>query len=92
MLTDSSCDKNIKFCKHFSITPKVFKKYADIDIKWTIKKKGYQIMGINITHTMSNSNFENKNELRETAKRILEKKGTSSEATQKILEKSALFF
>ena len=38
--------------------------------------------------TMSNSHFENKNELRETAKRILEKKGTSSEATQKILEKS----
>lgn len=45
-------------------------------------------MGLNITHTMNNSQFENRENLRNTARNILNKGGASSEATQKIIEKT----
>lgn len=45
-------------------------------------------MGLNITHTMNNMNFENRESLRNTAKEILNKQGASTEATNSILEKT----
>ena len=45
-------------------------------------------MGINITHTMDLLQFENKENLRNTAKNILNKNGASEEAAQKIVEKT----
>ena len=44
-------------------------------------------MSINITH-MGNSHFENRENLRNAAKNILNKHGASSETTQKIIESS----
>lgn len=45
-------------------------------------------MGINITHTMDLFQFENKENLRNTARYILNKNGASEEASQKIVEKT----
>lgn len=45
-------------------------------------------MGLNITHTMNNSQFENRENLRNAAKKILNKQSASAEATQKIIEKT----
>lgn len=45
-------------------------------------------MGINITHTMDLLQFENKENLRNTAKNILNKNGVSEETAQKIVEKT----
>ena len=45
-------------------------------------------MGLNITQTMAGFQFENKENLRNAAKNILENKGASQEATQKIIEKT----
>ena len=45
-------------------------------------------MGINITHTMDLFQFENKENLRNTARYILNKNGASEEASQKIIEKT----
>lgn len=47
-------------------------------------------MGINITHTMNNSfqQFENRENLRNTAKNILNKQNASSETVQKIVDKT----
>ena len=45
-------------------------------------------MSINITHTMNNFNFENRENLRHTAKDILNKQGASQESMQKILDNS----
>ena len=45
-------------------------------------------MGLNITHTMNNSQFENRENLRNTAKQILNKQAASAEATQKIIEQT----
>ncbi len=45
-------------------------------------------MGINITHTMDLFQFENKENLRNTAKNILNKNGASEETAQKIVEKT----
>ncbi|MBE7703701.1 MAG: hypothetical protein E7Z89_06600 [Cyanobacteria bacterium SIG28] len=45
-------------------------------------------MGLNITQTMTGFQFENKENLRNAAKNILENKGASQEATQKIIEKT----
>lgn len=45
-------------------------------------------MGINITHTMNNSQFENRETLRNTAKEILNKNNASKESIQKIVDKT----
>lgn len=45
-------------------------------------------MGINITHTMSSFQFENRENLRNTAKNILNKQGTSAETVHKIIEQT----
>ena len=45
-------------------------------------------MGLNITHTMYSFQFENRENLRNAAKNILNKQGASSETMQKILDQS----
>ena len=45
-------------------------------------------MGINITQTFGNFQFENKENLRNTAKDILNKQGASQETMQRILDKT----
>ena len=45
-------------------------------------------MGINITHTMDLFQFENKENLRNTARNILNKQGASEETAQKMVEKT----
>lgn len=45
-------------------------------------------MGLNITHAMNSFQFENRENLRNTAKNILNKQGASSETTQKVLEQT----
>ena len=45
-------------------------------------------MSINITHTMNSSQFENRENLRNAAKNILNKQGASAEASKKILEET----
>ena len=45
-------------------------------------------MNFNITSTMNNSQFENKENLRQAAKNILNRKGASTESTNKILEQA----
>lgn len=45
-------------------------------------------MGLNITHTMNSFQFENRENLRNAAKNILNKQGASSETMQKILDQS----
>ena len=45
-------------------------------------------MGLNITHTMNNMNFENRETLRNSAKDILNKQGASAETTNSILDKT----
>ena len=45
-------------------------------------------MGLNISHTMNNMNFENRESLRNTAKEILSRQGASEETTNSILEKT----
>lgn len=43
-------------------------------------------MGLNITQTMNNMNFENRESLRNAAKDILNRQGASAETTRSILE------
>ena len=43
-------------------------------------------MGLNITQTMNNMNFENRESLRNAAKDILNRQGASAETTSSILE------
>lgn len=45
-------------------------------------------MGINITHTMGSFQFENRENLRNAAKNILNKQGASQESMQKIIDKT----
>lgn len=45
-------------------------------------------MGLNVTQAMSSFQFENRENLRNTAKDILNRKGASEEAIQKIVEKT----
>ena len=45
-------------------------------------------MDINITHTMNSNQFENRENLRRTAKEILNKHGASSESVEKIMDKT----
>lgn len=45
-------------------------------------------MGLNITHTMTSFQFENRENLQNTAKDILNRKGASKETIQTIVEKS----
>lgn len=45
-------------------------------------------MGINITHTMSSFQFENRENLRNTAKQILNNQSSSTEAIRKIVEQT----
>lgn len=45
-------------------------------------------MTINITHTMNSSQFENRENLRNTARNILNRQGATSESTKKILEET----
>ena len=45
-------------------------------------------MGLNITHTMSSFQFENRENLRNAAKNILNKQGASTETVQKIVEQT----
>lgn len=45
-------------------------------------------MGINITHTMNNFQFENRENLKQTAKKILNKQNATSETMQKIIDKT----
>ena len=50
--------------------------------------QGYRKMGINITQTLGNFQFESKEKLRNTAKNILNRQGASEETMQKILDKT----
>ena len=45
-------------------------------------------MSINITHTMNNSQFESRENLRNAAKNILSSKGASNESIQKIVDQT----
>lgn len=45
-------------------------------------------MTLNITHTMNNMNFENRESLKNTAREILSRQGASSEATKAIVEQT----
>lgn len=45
-------------------------------------------MGMNITHTMNNFNFENKQNLRNTAKDILNRQGASNNSMKNILNQT----
>ena len=45
-------------------------------------------MSINITHTMNNSQFENRENLRNAARDILNRQNASAETTQKIMDKT----
>ena len=45
-------------------------------------------MGLNITHTMSSFQFENRENLRNTAKNILNKQGVTSETVEKIVDQA----
>ena len=45
-------------------------------------------MAINITHTMNSSHFENRENLRNAAKNILNRNGASQEASQKIIQEA----
>ena len=45
-------------------------------------------MGLNVTHTMNGFQFENRENLRNAAKNILNKQGASAESTQKVLEQT----
>lgn len=45
-------------------------------------------MGLNITHTMNSSHFENRESLRNTARDILNRQNASQEAAQKIMDKT----
>ena len=45
-------------------------------------------MNLNIAHTMNNSNFENRESLKNTARNILNRQGTSAEVINSIVEKS----
>lgn len=45
-------------------------------------------MGLNITHTMNSFQFENRENLRNAAKNILNRQGASAETMQKIFEKT----
>ena len=45
-------------------------------------------MGFNVTHTMNSSQFENRENLRNAVKNILNRQGASAEATQKIIEQT----
>lgn len=45
-------------------------------------------MGLNITHTMNNMNFENRESLKNTAREILSKQGASAETSGAIIEKT----
>ena len=45
-------------------------------------------MSINITHTMNNSHFESKENLKNAAKNLLNRQGASAETTHKILEQT----
>lgn len=45
-------------------------------------------MGINITHTMNSFQFENRENLRNATKNILNKQGASQETMQKIVEQT----
>ena len=45
-------------------------------------------MSINITHTMNNLSFESRENLKNTAKDILNRQGASKETMQNILDKS----
>lgn len=45
-------------------------------------------MSINVTHTMNSSHFENQENLRNTAKNLLNRQGASAETTHKILEQA----
>ena len=47
-------------------------------------------MGLNITHTMNTSSFENRENLRNAARDILNRQNTSAETAQKVMDK-ALF-
>ena len=50
--------------------------------------QGYRKMGINITQTLGSFQFENKENLRNTAKNILNRQGASEQTMQKILDKT----
>ena len=45
-------------------------------------------MAINITHTMNNSQFESRENLRNAAKDILNRQGANKEASQKIMQEA----
>ena len=75
----------IKICNKIIKNIKVFQKKADICIRKGIKAIN---MSINITHTMNSSHFENKENLRNAAKNLLNKQGASAETTHRILEQA----
>jgi len=61
--------------------------YADISDTKGINS-GIRTMGINITHTMNNLPFENRENLRDAAKNILNRHGASNESVQNIFDKT----
>ena len=48
-------------------------------------------MNLNVSQTLTGFQFENKENLRNTAKKILNKQGATPESTQKILEQTIFF-
>ena len=53
-----------------------------------VKRDIGKMTGLNITHTMNNMNFENRESLKNTARDILNRQGASAEVTNSILEKA----
>lgn len=47
-------------------------------------------MGLNISHTMTNFQFENKEHLRQAARNILNKEGANTKVVEKIAEKAII--
>ncbi len=82
-----SLQKFTKFCNKDIKKAKVFRKSADIYITKGTNYR-YRKMGINITHTMNSFQFENRENLRNAAKQILNKQGASTEAMHKIVEQT----
>lgn len=67
---------------------KVSEKCADIYITKGINKKGIGKMGLNITHSTDLFQFENKDNLGNAAKNLLNRQGASQQSVQNIINKT----
>ncbi len=80
----------VNICKDICKKSKVFEINADIYItkgKRKAREKEQGIMGLNVSASLA-YNLENRDILRNNAKNILSRGGASTEATQKIIEKT----